>query len=423
MSIFSLLILIGIQQSPLDERNLSLSSRSTEQKLTHKKLLNAYAPDFYHDSNFLNKKLQVLKPSGTLSDPYFDGDADFSNNPENILLQTEDENGKIKGKYDLKPRVFSSIQETNTHYYLTYLTYHARDDTGDDAHGQDTETVMIAIKKNNKELGELEFLVTNSHGYPRIYAPDAELESKMRSRLKSKFNLKDRLAMEILYGSGIDDDLLGTPTDRMAQAHHRSGRIQIEPRPALFITAEGHAIYKLNPEAWRDGYGEGYIYTCVPEGLETSAHCFPMRPKKDRIVGYSLRDMDELWNELYPRDLSKLKPEELTKIIDQRSKMFEGAQIDFETKVGDGNLKLRKDLPRSFIRGTNDEKAAANLPFDWSMKTGIRLALPHLVHQFLQPDNAQISDHYLFNSAVEYSDLKNKNAQISPLALPPLCSK
>lgn len=104
----------------------------------------------------------------------FDDDNDLTNNPASIL-----DNAVV-----LRAEVDNVVRESETHYYIMYPTYHAYDGRRGNGHGQDSEVIWFVIRKSNQgKMGDLEFVVTNAHGWPQIYAPDKALQERLRENL------------------------------------------------------------------------------------------------------------------------------------------------------------------------------------------------------------------------------------------------
>lgn len=378
-----------------DERNSEITNLTAEQKSLYRSLAETWAPLLFADSS------ETMDPADAIVSPYFDGDEDWSNNPNNIRATQKDENGKERAKFNLKSQLLFSLIETKTHYYISYTKYNAID-SGPGSHGQDSEVIWTVVKKEDQQpVGKLEFVVTNAHGFAKIYAPDEDFEKQLRRAHKNQVTMKNWLIGEQIYS-----------VDKLAAAHHSFGRSEFlksetgEARGLkVFVCREGHALYKCNTDKWEAGYGKGYVYACVPQGKEGAVECYPMRPQNERLVGYSLINQDELLIGLYPRNEAALSDSEKSELQSKRSKLFEGSQnTQFSAEVLDGKIKLRVELPSEIVRGTNDTSAEANTSNVWRMKiSGVNLAVPHLIHRMLDPENsASISDEYIFNPYIEY---------------------
>jgi hypothetical protein len=73
------------------------------------------------------------------------------------------ENGDISAR-DLKPSVYYSLLETESHYFLLYTVYHALDQKSPFGHEHDMEHVQVVVRKGEREEDDaVEFVTTNAH--------------------------------------------------------------------------------------------------------------------------------------------------------------------------------------------------------------------------------------------------------------------
>jgi hypothetical protein len=397
-------------ENALELRNSEMASLSSEREKFYQSLAEAWAPLLFADGSIQqievldekgNKQIaEILHPADAVVSPFFDGDEDWGNNPAHILETVKDEQGRERSKYHLKAQLLFSVIETKTNYYIAYTKYEALD-IGPGAHGQDSEVIWTVVRKvDGKPMGVLDFVATNAHGFARIYSPDARHEEKLREAQVVLMSDKNKLIGEQTY-----------IFDKFAFVHHKFGRpefLQSEDGEnrglKVFVCRGGHALYKCSTEKWKGRFGKGYIYTCVPVSKEGETQCYPIRAEDQRIVGYSLINMDKMLLELYPQNEASLSDSERSTLEARRSKLFEGHQNrDLTAEVFDGELRLRPSLPVEIRRGPGDQKAEANLSNDWGLKTSYNLALPHLIHRAFDRENKEkISDEYLFNPYVEY---------------------
>jgi|GEM_PF-688574 len=182
----------------------------------------------------------------------FDGDLDGSNNWENAP------------SYELPARVYYSVVETSTHYYITYALFHPRDWTYIAKrdlcaiHENDLEGAMFVVAKGTSTYGDLRLMGTISHG-------------------------------DLFLFKNVTNDVavIGDPShvDTADSLVHWSN-INTASHPCLFVEAGGHRIgardaaVEVNPDghfifdgtqtryAFRGG--DGVRYRCIgEEGVPT----------------------------------------------------------------------------------------------------------------------------------------------------------
>jgi len=434
------------QYRALAERNRELRSFSPEREALYDQISQYHAPLLYIDFDRLtdeglegatdlqgNEVKEVFSPGDAIVSPFFAGTTDLENNGAEIF-RTVEENGILRLAHELRAQVPSSILETESHFYLSYILYRAWDGKKNSGHTHDSEVAWFVLKKTeNPERNELEFVVLNAHGYGKIYAPDLKrqraLRAQMRKHLASRTEQHRAEAADKGFVKAqlarIQNPLTETGNliyflDRFAIFHHDRGPSPFVGDEAqtmrIFSCREGHALFMCNPEAWERGYGSGYIAVCVEKGMEGEFQCYPAPPAEERIIGYSTFNFDRLILELYSP--SELKRSRLSDWRDERGgieldgqKIFDPQQsfreIKVEYETSEGVIRFRPELPRAFIRGPGESRPAANLHVDWGMKTPYRLGVPHLLHSFLEPDRTDISDVYLFNPYVEFVRLND----------------
>jgi|YNPMSStandDraft_1061717.scaffolds.fasta_scaffold00223_10 hypothetical protein len=180
----------------------------------------------------------------------FDGDWHGDNNWDNL------ETGSSQAF------IYYAAMETETHWFLVYNVFHARDYSDrcvvGTCHENDNEGVVLAVRKDGSPYGRLEVMETLAHN--NIYS----------------FTNNRRIR------SGV---------------HNIDGGIELyrDRHPAVFIESGGHGIYgTLSPQSryslardeFLDGTGITFIYKGVPE-----------RPRhaNDRMVGYDLLPVEREW--------------------------------------------------------------------------------------------------------------------------------
>ncbi len=180
----------------------------------------------------------------------FDGDWHGDNNWDNL------EQGSSQAF------VYYTAMETETHWFLIYNVFHARDYSDrcvvGTCHENDNEGIILTIRKDGSRFGRLQVMETLAHN--NVYSMVAD--------------------RRIARG-----------------AHDIDGAIEFyqETHPAVFIESGGHGIYgTLSPHSryslardeFREGTGVTFIYKGAPERPRHAA---------DRLVGYDLLPIYEEW--------------------------------------------------------------------------------------------------------------------------------
>jgi len=158
--------------------------------------------------------------------------------------------------------VHYAVMETETHWFLVYNVFHARDYSDrcvvGTCHENDNEGIILTIRKDGSPYGRLEVMETLAHN--NVYS------------------------------------VTNNPRIRPG-AHRIDGGIEFyqETHPAVFVESGGHGIYgtllpqsrySLARDQFLDGTGITFIYKGVPE-----------RPRdaNDRLVGYDLVPIEREW--------------------------------------------------------------------------------------------------------------------------------
>jgi hypothetical protein len=145
--------------------NAGLSAKSLED------VARQWAPVFYKDyAHEFTDPSTGFNPVDFPVDLFFDGTNDLRDNDENIfkLDQTQ-----IKQQTS-RPTIHYSVIESTTHYYITYIVYHAVDFKAF-GHAHDLENVWTVVEKKKSGPDELIAHITNVHGFPMIYSPPIDL--------------------------------------------------------------------------------------------------------------------------------------------------------------------------------------------------------------------------------------------------------
>ncbi|WP_248925986.1 AbfB domain-containing protein [Paenibacillus hamazuiensis] len=111
-----------------------------------------WAPLNYHDTDSSDYEADYL----TAVD--YDGDWNTLNNWENLHV----DHNRLIGK------AYYSVVETSTHWFIGYNYFHPRDWTdvdffGLDQHENDSEGILLSVRKDGSDYGTLEAMVTVSH--------------------------------------------------------------------------------------------------------------------------------------------------------------------------------------------------------------------------------------------------------------------
>jgi len=347
---------------------------SIESRPSHREIAEAWAPIIYKDIDpaFVQRETG-FSPADHLVDLFFDGNVDLRDNSRNVFRLP---NEKAKS-FLSKASIYFSVIETQTHWYLNYILYHAID-LNIVSHSHDTENIWKVIrKKPDKKWGELEFFVTNAHGHPHVYGDTRE--AKIVDRRLNR-NFLSRFLPVI---------------DRHSEAHHTpfGAEYVLDPLGAkrfrLFVAAKTHAIYKFHSNAWRKGHGAGAVYlprsckeACRQEGrfLENPA----------REISYELKS----WDEIY---FNYLSSEHF--VFTHRANLFLSASA-------------RNDLPTYLVPGWGETEARAIVFSAVSFKTPYRLADPARLHRYWLGSKTEICLNYVQNPYLQ-NDSRESRALVA----------
>lgn len=119
-----------------------------------------WAPDFYQDVNDT-----YGYPADYMTNFNYDGDWAGNNNWENLY------------NYTLHSYAYYSFVETQTHYFIGYYDYHARDDgpLSLDKHENDLEGVLVVIRKDGSTYGSFQLMETCAHNQFYQYTNDGNI--------------------------------------------------------------------------------------------------------------------------------------------------------------------------------------------------------------------------------------------------------
>ncbi|MBY0505452.1 MAG: hypothetical protein K2X03_16180 [Bryobacteraceae bacterium] len=180
----------------------------------------------------------------------FDGDWDGANNWENL------------GKGSTQAYVYYAAIESETHWFLIYNFFHARDYSDNcvvgTCHENDNEGVVLTVRKGHGEFGHLEAMETLAHNNVYSYSSETAIR---------------------------------------AGAHNVEGKIALYQgsHPVVFLEAGGHgalggsdkkSFFDADAFRWKEGTGITYTYQGKAD-----------RPRygMDREVGYELLSIHDHW--------------------------------------------------------------------------------------------------------------------------------
>lgn len=439
ISFFSFFLSQGLFGQSIKELNSRLREWTPVRRDIYEKIVRYYSPVIHHDAEFQEIEVdgaiqRIHNPYDLIVSPFYDGDSNLQNNPENLAVV--EVNGVRKRKFPLIPRIPALVKETESHIYIEIFVYHPLDRKKGSAHLNDSEKIWMVLKildpdfdSNspetlerlfNPELQdeppfELEFVVLDSHGDPKFYSPNASTQKRLRKNYKDYLNSLEplqRLKLQIRAAGAT------MVFDRNAIEHHDTSApvflkgLWGEPANMLvFQCAVGHALYMCNPKAWKKGKGWGYVYVCDVEGNETPLSCENFIKGRQATARYSILMFDDVIFEIYyPELLSSEMRERIRQARNfkyQRDLIFDSQRrqqdlrLVYETSLG--KIRPAPNLPRALVKGPDEAEPKATLPNDWGMKDRRSTALPHHVHITLDPQNRdRISDVYIFNPWAEY---------------------
>lgn len=124
---------------------------------------------------------------------------------------------------DLRAYVYYSVRETETHYYIQYALFHARDtslfdcDKIPDCHENDLEAAQLMIRKDETTYGRLLAFETIAHRQMYLYSADQSVQSGTLTALLPEPLENGRIALLVEpYGHGIrSHQVLQLPSSSM----------------------------------------------------------------------------------------------------------------------------------------------------------------------------------------------------------------
>ncbi|MBN8554383.1 MAG: hypothetical protein J0L93_02970 [Deltaproteobacteria bacterium] len=351
------------------------------------RLAKAWAPILYHDvdATYRNPETGFI-PADEILKIDFDGNEDLRDNGANVFqLSTDRQKHLIQN-----PALYFSIVETESHYYLNYMVYHALD-TNAWWHTHDTENFWVVVQKDHSPYGKFIAAISNAHGYGMIYSDNPQRQRQWRNNLIQDY--------KIYFLPLLDEFSWKHNLDRYKPefVERKSGSKAMK----LFVTARSHALYKFNTQAWMN---RGPVY--LPEDCDDCDSDIENASVKQKdIRHYELVNWDQLMTNLRKRSSENIFASNL-----------------MSPSVLTNGYRLVKNLPHYFAPPTNQEKPTANLFYETSFKTPMALLDPVALHTSLASAEEQhsISSVYLHN--VYLARAPNKIAPQNILALLPLLS-
>lgn len=352
---------------------------SLENQSKRMAIAEAWAPTLFHDSAVEFVQTETgFNPVDSLVSVFYDGNEDLRDNGENLFRLSVARSEELKNSTP----VYFSVIESESHYYINYIFYHAID-AGAEGHVHDTENLLTIVQKDNSVYGRLTMTISNAHGFGMIYGPSAEMADRWRSQIpfESSRNFLPYL-------------------DRYSKDHNQ-GTIEFIQRPhsqsfKAFIVSKTHAVYKFSTDAWSQMAGKNGVIYFPRSCVECADDILKYR---DSARAYSLVDWDVLFqNKMNEANLGKR---------DEFFKMFSSLETEPLRRF---NYKARA-LPSYLAAGFEEEQPRANLFYRSSFHTGIDIVDPAVIHRYLDPNDVLISQRYLFNPYVD--SLRTKDSRLT----------
>lgn len=213
---------------------------------THFELAEHYAPVLYHDTND-----DYGYKAEHITNVDYDGDWNGLNNWNNLY------------SYATPAFVYYDVSETTTHWFISYYAFHPRDDGPiGDAHENDFEGALLAVRKNGSEYGQLQVVETLSHDQFYQYTNDVFINNAHDNVDGNIYSWQDHPK---LYIQANGSTLLGN----------------------------GHGWHNYEGQNAPGGDGIVYFYTGIAEQPGDASGNWA------NSYGYALLSMDELWDRKY----------------------------------------------------------------------------------------------------------------------------
>jgi hypothetical protein len=203
----------------------------------------------------------------------FDGDWDATNNFESAL----------HNKGDSKGYVYYEVKETESHFFVTYVFFHA---------GKKSNAAIKFIRKlrtHENDLGGLTVVVAKKA------APGREIEALMAAdgeNLRTYDNMPKKVDGERARWSRNHGSWQG-PVRFVDEADHPLVDLQ-RTHPQIWIGGKSHKVFGYTGRDDRNAFDgeEGIVY--APTGTAQA----PKAPHRAQLVGYALRPFSELYAHL-----------------------------------------------------------------------------------------------------------------------------
>lgn len=218
-----------------------------------------WAPVWYQDSDdrdYLADRIVAFD---------FDGDTRSDNNWENLT----------KAGVDLSARIYYSVVETTSHWFILYADFHPRDWATDcspliplsePCHENDLEGAMVVVRKDGSPFGAFLLLYTEAHNQLHIYTNEAGISAGSTTHLEST---------RVTFEGGSHPELYVE-----SKGHGVC---------ALYHSQKDHCEHPTSGSPPEFGGGDGLVYRYKGKAETPSSG-------NDRDVGYALVPLEStLW--------------------------------------------------------------------------------------------------------------------------------
>lgn len=341
-------------------------------------LAERWAPIIFHEEAMeFTDPVSGFNPVESLVDPRFDGNLNLRDNVSNVFRVSSAEGGRLLEEIP----IFYHVIETRTHFYLNFILYHAVD-WGFKPHAHDTENIWTVLKKGDR-AGEEKLVahVLSAHGFPMIYSPDPELQSRWRNRLTPS------LARSFLPALDPNSEEHQGGQNEYTIDSSQSLRLHV------FVTSRTHALYKSNLRVWNATREEGSVL--IPGSCRACWRGLPEQVSRGSLRAYRLKPWDDFLNDLMASE-RRASESERELISTALRSQFQPSPVRFL------NPHMREvDLPGHMTPAYGEARPGASLFHRISFKTPHRLSDPARMHIFFEGSSGEISTYYLQNSLMQ----------------------
>jgi len=442
-----------------DDLNESIHLRTPDQKAFHIQILNFFAPKIFQEVEAIdvvceqNGEVSLIHPADMIMYYNFTERGDLRFNAAHFFkstgagrvdfpLRLDVDKLKANGvmqELSIEAKIPAFVIESESHFYLVYMIYHVagkhknewRSAAGGqkDSYDNQVSTILTVIEKSNEFIDQLEsdglysvdlirflnhdFSVVGRDQSVRYYSPDSRREAQLnraaaaRYTLIQRLNLRQDVSLSDPQAKGHQDAF---PSSYVGYTWSDDGWVQ-DAGLMAFITKESHSIYKANPDLFSLEH-DGFVYICEayrevyqssygqilerPIEIDGQADSYPIPAPQDRVVSFRIVDL-----------LGDLEAHHAT----ARDSRFVGNLESAETLVTlEGVhrvfLRTRRDFPAYLASARSEGSSESSaLPFQWKAMTSYPLALIHMVHQEMEPEDRprRVSEIYIYNPFVEYT--------------------